>query len=181
MSTVTALVFVGNSHPNDGGIRPSLLIQLEEGDRPSFSFYSLKHPTKEPSGLPIGLNEFTVIPSLEYMLDDLILSIAYAYLEIPLIVKSLNEHKSIFTQMRYDAYELSEGQRLVLYEMLKHDESLPKISICLFKESELLKTVDHLQEYSMECEICISNFVRYYSSWANTPGWITEGAPKKLL
>lgn len=169
MSSVTALIFVGNSHPNDGGIRPSLMIQLEEGDRPSFKFYSLKNPTKENTVIPRGFDKFTVIPSLEYMLDDLILSIAYAYLEIPSIVHSFNEHESILSQNRFVAYELSEDHRLVLYETLKHDETLPKICICLFKESELLRTVDHLKEYSMECEVCLSAFTRHYSSWANPP------------
>lgn len=169
MSAVTALVFVGHSHPNDGGLRPSVLIQLEEGSRPCYSFMKLGR------GLPAPT--LTVIPTLESMLDDLILMIAYAVVKVPDVVAIVDQFvdPSALSRERIEMYtDLTEAQRNNLYNLLKTNQDLPKIGICLFKGSSLKHNIQHLNQYLMECEVSESTFVRSWSAWNGK--WSTSGS-----
>jgi hypothetical protein len=160
MAAVTALIFVGNSHPNDGGLRPSILIQLEEGDRPSFNFRKLG------AGSPVPA--FKMIPTVKYMLDDLILMIAYAWENVPAVVTMLDQFiektSSIGVKIEMTK-DLTEDQRKKLYDLLKPNQDLPKIGICLFEGSSLKHCIKNLNQYSMECEVSESIFVRSWSGW----------------
>ena len=47
MSTVTATILIGSSHPNDNGVNPHLLLKLWEGDRATWTAHALADPTFE--------------------------------------------------------------------------------------------------------------------------------------
>jgi len=173
MSAITALIFIGQSHPNDGGLRPSIFIQLDEGCRPCFIFSQLAGGQTAPA--------FKMIPTIEFMLDDLILMIAYALIKVPEIVAAVNlfTSENITARRHLEMYtDLTEQQRLDLYALLKSNKDLPKIGICLFKGSSLENCIDHLNNYSMECEVSQSVFVRSFSSWGKT--WETSGVLQSI-
>jgi hypothetical protein len=47
MSTVTATILIGSSHPNDNGVNPHLLLKLWGGDRATWTAHALADPTFE--------------------------------------------------------------------------------------------------------------------------------------
>lgn len=47
MSTVTATILIGSSHPNDKGVNPHLLLKLWEGDRATWTAHALADPVFE--------------------------------------------------------------------------------------------------------------------------------------
>lgn len=151
MAAITALVFVGNSHPNDGGLRPLVTIELSEVDRPTFTFPRHTGDRRDTS------SRFVLIPSLENMLDDLMMMIAYREIQDPTVVNCLNSfcNGNVEQIGRLEVYEnLTPDQRTQLYEHVKKITCFPKIGICLFNGSELLETVEHIKEYAMEYEVC---------------------------
>lgn len=169
MAAVTALIFVGHSHPNDGGLRPSILIQLEEGDRPCYSFRKLGSSSPAPT--------LKLVPTVECMLDDLILLIAYALVKVPTVVTMMNQlvESSVLSRDQIEMYtDLTNDQRSKLYEILKTNQDLPKIGICLFEGSSLKHCIKHLNQYAMECEVSQSIFVRSWSAWDR--GWSSSGS-----
>ena len=163
MSAVTSIIFVGSSHPNDGGIRPVLSIHLEEGSRPALVVQS-RVPVSGEGRMPRLL---TLIPTVDHMLDDSILLAAYACNYAP-IVEAINEitggaqRKSNFLSM-YD--DFTQEQRQSLYEILKSTTDLPKMTWCLFEGSGFKSSLFHLEDYSIECEVTRSVFIRKYSQW----------------
>jgi hypothetical protein len=151
MAAITALVFVGYPHPNDGGLRPLVTIQYREGSRPAFTFPRRTGDRRETP------SQFELIPSLENMLDDLLLIIAYREIQEPIIVKMIDSfcNQDIEATGLLEIYvDLTTDQRLELYNEVKRIECFPKVGICLFTGSELLNTVDHIKDYKMEYEVC---------------------------
>jgi len=162
MAAVTAITFVGNAQPNDGGIRPIDTIEFTEGSRPSFEFFEKKsRRTKD---------RLILIPTIENTLDDLLLLISYYLVEHPEIVSAVNKiHGKAITGGRVEMYsDFTEAQRNSLYEKVMSLQDLPKVAICLFESSHLIETIHHLRKYLLECEVCRSTFRRSYSSWNNT-------------
>ena len=151
MAAITALVFVGYSHPNDGGLRPVVTIEYSEGDRPAFTFPRHSGDKRDTS------SRFVLIPSLENMLDDLLMIIAYREIQDSTVVTYLDSfcNENVEQIGRLEVYKkLTPGQRTELYEHVKKINCFPKVGICLFNGSELLGTVEHIKEYTMEYEDC---------------------------
>jgi hypothetical protein len=162
MAAITALIFVGYPHPNDGGLRPLVTIQYSEGDRPAFTFPRHTGERRDTS------SRFVLIPSLENMLDDLLMIIAYREIQDPNVVKCLNCfcNENVEQIGRLKVYEeLTPDQRTEIYEHVKKITCFPKVGICLFKGSELLNTVDHIKEYKMEYEVCTPSLTSNTSSF----------------
>lgn len=151
MAAITALIFLGNPHPNNGGLRPLLNIQYSEGGRSAFIF-----PRRTGAGRDTP-SRFKLIPSLENMLDDLFLIVAYREIQDPTTIKLLNGFckNDIEEDGRIEIYEsLTPNQRLELYEHIKNITNFPKVGICLFTGSGLMKTVHYIKEYKMKYEVC---------------------------
>lgn len=162
MAAITALVFVGYPHPNKGGLRPLVTIQYSDGDGPAFTFPRHTGDRRNTS------SRFVLIPTLENMLDDLLLIIAYREIQDSTVVKCLNSfcNEKVEQIGRLEVYEkLTPVQRTELYERVKNITCFPKVGICLFKGSELSKTVDHIKEYKMEYEVCTPSLTSNTSSF----------------
>jgi len=176
MAAVTAIVLVGNPHTNDGGNRSFAMIELEEGSRAAFSIKanSFRGIAQDAE----YFRKFTVIPSVEFMVDDLILMIAYAICrnsEIFAQVNAFTENAAL-NGHRLNIYDdLSMEQRMGLYETLKLARYLPKLTFCLFEQTGLTSSISHLREYQMECEVTHTIFIREYSGWHPGSGWVTKG------
>jgi hypothetical protein len=167
MAALTSLIFVGHPHLNSGGIRPSTTIYLEEGSRAAFTFNDDSVTTKS--------ERLIVLPTVEHMLDDLLLMISYHIAKVPEIVDEVETYRDKFMNTRrVHMYEdLPETLRMSLYEKVKILNNLPKIAICIFAGSGLAQSISHLEEYALECEVCTSSFVRSFSSWSRK--WETQG------
>ena len=161
MAAITALVFVGYPHPNDGGLRPLVTIQYSEGDRPAFTFPRHTGDRRDTT------SRFVLIPTLENMLDDLLMIIAYREIQDPTVVKCLNSFCKVNVEQigRLEVYEkLTPDQRTELYEHVKKITCFPKVGICLFEGAELQNTVDHIKDYKMEYEVCTPSLTSTISS-----------------
>ncbi|CAE6723344.1 hypothetical protein [Candidatus Nitrotoga fabula] len=167
MAAVTAITFVGHAHPNDGGIRPIDTIEFGEGDRPYFEF-----PAKRGES---PRSRLVLIPTLENTVDDLLLLISYYLVEHPEIVSAVdNTYGEAIKGGYLEMYSnFTESQRYSLYEKVMPLQELPKVAICLFESSHLQRTVHHLENYSLTCEVCMSIFSRQYSRWTNR--WESRG------
>jgi hypothetical protein len=111
------------------------------------------------------------------MLDDLIFMIAYAWVKVPAVVTLMDQfiENSMSIRDRIDMTEdLTKERREKLYDLLKINQDLPKVGICLFKGSSLKHRVQHLNQYLMECEVSESIFIRSWSAWDGA--WSTSGS-----
>ena len=100
-----------------------------------------------------------MIPTLENMLDDAVLMIAYAVCKDPKIFSKVNEitKNASLKSHRLTMYsDFTTGQRTELYAEAKLIDNLPKVTWCLFKNSELKRTMSQLSEYSFETEVICS-------------------------
>ncbi len=162
MAAVTSLIFIGQSHPNQGGIRPTQIIRFEEGDRPAFIF--------EPHSVDKKLDRLVVIPTVENLLDDLLLLAAYR-LKLSAKLPGLMDEfiKPKISEGYIDiSSSLTRQQREHLYNFIKDIESFPKMAFCVFEGSGLIPSIAMLRNYPVECEVCLPAFSRRFSSWTNT-------------
>ena len=173
MGAITAVILIGQSHPNSGGNRSFAQITLEEGDRPALLLRWLCPPHDRGKE---SFRTFMTIPTLENTLDDSILMVAY----------SVSRHSAVFDKVnRLTKGAPVDSNRLTMYKDfkpaglksiyadLRQLDDLPKVTWCLFEGSLLNNSIDHLTKYKLECEVTRSVFTREYSAW--TPGWEVRG------
>lgn len=174
MSAVTALILIGSSHPNDGGNRDFAQVTLQEGDRPALVVrWTRKGVTRKEL-----FHTFTMIPTLENLLDDSVLLIAYAVCRAPTIFELVNEigNGKAMQSHRMHMYEdFSKEDRLALYDAARQLHELPKVTWCLFKGTSLEPTMVNLAHYRMECEVTRTVYRRGHSAF--TGETFEEGSP----
>lgn len=173
MPAVCSLILVGNPHPNDGGNRAFAEITQESGARP---LLQMKWKLPRKSTDTEFFRTFKMIPTIENMVDDSILLVAYAVCRHPKIFAKVNEmtHDKALNSKKLSMYEdFSIEQRLELYEELKKIGDLPKISWCLFRDSDFKESIIHLKEYLMECEVTQSIYTVEYCNY--TKKWDVYG------
>lgn len=177
MPAVCSLILVGNSHPNDGGNHAFAEITQESGARPLLQMkWMLPRRSKDTE----SFRAFKMIPTIENMLDDSILLIAYAICRHPKIFAKVNEmtHDKALNSKKLSMYEdFSKDQRLELYAALKAIDDLPKISWCLFRDSDFKESIIHIKDYLMECEVTQSIYTVEYSNYSKN-GMSTEALIK---
>jgi hypothetical protein len=140
MATVTASIFVGRGHPNDGGINPSHIILLSENSRPALRLIYLEDKQEE----------IFVIPTVDNMVEDIYLLIATE------VMKQLNPGKKLYTESRKSLYEIfSDDERKKLYEQTKAAIAGLRIKVVfnLLEGCHLLHQMDRIQEYPVEVEV----------------------------
>jgi hypothetical protein len=173
MSAVTAEILIGNPHPNDGGIRAFARIHLEEGDRPAFVLSWSRSPQNRDEDF---FRKFTMIPTLENMLDDSALMVAYAVCRHSAVFDKVNRLTQgvLLDSHRLSMYDdFTPEDREKLYNAVKKLKDLPKVTWCLFDGSHLKNSIAHLVEYKLPCEVTQSVFVHEYSNW--TDSWDVKG------
>jgi hypothetical protein len=173
MTAVNSLILVGNAHPNDGGNRAFAEISQECGDRPLLHLKWKKFFKNTETDV---FRDFKMIPTVENMLDDAILLVAYAICRHPKIfpiVNSMTQEKPLTTRLMTMYQDFTLEQRLDLYAVLKTMDDLPKISWCLFRNSDLNESLINLKEYSIECEVMQSIYSVEYSGFGSN--WSVYG------
>lgn len=147
MGTITSFIFVGNAHPNDNGLLSSnYCILLREGDKPVFEFQ--KQDTSKKS--------FFLIPTLENMLDDLILGVLFYYFNGE---KEINEKlgQAFLGNIEINSlemYDIPISKRKNLYDSLKSmNLSFFKIVINNLEDSHLNYFIQNIYSYSFDYEV----------------------------
>jgi hypothetical protein len=167
MSSVTTLILIGHAHPNMGGIRSFAEITLEEGDRPGLL---LRWNAPRGKTDPESFRKFTMIPTIENMLDDAVLMIAYAVCRHPKIFEKVNRITkgvpldSNYLTM-YDDFTLE--QRAELYADVKAIDDLPMVTWCLFEGSAINDSMPNLKNYLFESEVTRSVYKREYNHFTS--------------
>jgi len=173
MSVVTAQILVGGTHPNHSGIIPTQVIYLSENSRPSLIMLEedLSLSTKKR-------DSFVWIPTVEFMIDDIMLMIGILVLKdekLKIISKNYLSERNL---NRIELYEDIGAKNLkelytVNKEIIQNFKNL-KVVFSIFKESTLNNKLPDLKDYNINIEVCTSKFLRFYSDWSKKI--VTEGS-----
>lgn len=168
MAAISSLILVGSAHPNNGGIRSFAQISLEEGGRAALSLRWI-NPMRTDDG--DFFRKFTMIPTIENMVDDSILMVAYAICRSLPIFTEVNRMTSdlALSSGRLNMNEdFTLEQREDLYSQIKKLNNLPKIVWCVFDGSSIKSSMIHLLDYQLECEVNQSIYSNTYSRWTDS-------------
>ena len=156
MATMTAQILIGSPHPYNGGINPTHKIYLSENSRPALILTRediYEQDTKDT------FEKVTWIPTLENMLDDILLMVSFFILKDEYILQELSKidvKKLNFLEM-YE--EIDEETRLKLYksnkEIIGGYKDL-KFIFSIFKGSSLISAINEIKIFKIEHELCVS-------------------------
>ena len=150
MSTTTAIILVGTSHPYHGGINPIHLIQLTENSRPALILKEFEIESK-----PV-----VIIPTIQNMADDVFLLISqYIFNEITPPVKLFKKGQSL-----YDLFSVEERLNLYAKSFAVFKKMNVKVVFNLLEGSTLLGHLNRIKEYPADIEITIPYFNTNHSS-----------------
>jgi hypothetical protein len=152
MATITATIFVGSVHPNDGGIIPTHYIFLSEGSKPVLSFRSIKDAETTQ----------VILPTIENTIEDIYLLISFFFL------KKINFSANLIGSEELSMYDLfSKQERFSLYaqnkEFLQSQEL--KIVFNLLDGCHLLSQLETIQAYPSDYEITTTIQKREHTNW----------------
>lgn len=191
MGSYTAQILIGSPHPNMGGITPTHVLYLAENGRPSWSVMpagpayiygnapggseaaSADGDNGDKTGPPVW------IPSLDHMLEDALLMVGVYILKDKQLTELIYEARGKIAEQtaleygkpspqRDDFLELgylSPADRAPLYERCRAMNHRYKAVVTVFEGSSLRGHVGALMNYSMDVEVCLPGFSRWYSAW----------------
>jgi hypothetical protein len=157
MSSNSAQIFVGMTHPNSGGIILDKTIWLSENGRPALIL-------KEGEG-----EERVWIPTLENTIEDALLMISNCIVKAEEALRALKEINDITSEKHVEIYEaFTEEQREKLY--LANRKALGKyndlkIVVTVLEGSLFRSQLPILEQYDIDMEVCLSIYSRTYSEW----------------
>jgi hypothetical protein len=160
MATMTAQILIGSPHPYHGGIIPSHKIYLSENSRPALIM--AKENIGEDSYEQNTKNAFdkvTWIPTLENMLDDILLMVSFFILKDKYISEELlkiDNKKLSFLELYED---IDEKTRFDLYQSNKKvigGYKDLKFIFSIFKGSALIAETNKIKDYKIDYELCVS-------------------------
>lgn len=181
MSAVTAMLFAGSSHVNDGGLRPTgSPILLNEGSRAAWAAPHeiarvRDRSVSTPQSINIAMSRFTLVPaSPETILDSGLLLLAARRL-------GLNHNNPFFDIMinkegfdlESDLNEFPGGKKGYLDILKTAQEFCPKegkkVLLSVMHGSSLQGNISTLQNWpNLEVEVLETKYLRSYSSWSNS-------------
>lgn len=155
MATTTAIILIGKTHPNSGGINPTHMIQYTENDRPALIL-------QEIGG---SLETKVVIPTVEDTVHDIYLMIA------ALVLKAINPLKAVSNENRdslYDILEIHERQTLYCDARKAIEENNVKVVFNILHGSHLLSQTDVIKTYPNDFEVTLPTLLKEYNNWGNS-------------
>lgn len=166
MGSANAFIMVGEPDPVHNGIYPTHCLILHENDKP---WWVLTPIFRFPDECKPENCEIVVwIPTVEHMLEDALLMIG---------IYVLKDDKLVSLAKKF--FRNKEENRIWLYEDIDKDdleklrkvckEVLPKymfkILIAITLDSTILRQIEVLKEYKIECEVCTARFRRNRDYW----------------
>ena len=163
MPSTNAIVLIGYSRSGEGN-SPYAGIAVRESGRFFGELYWVGKPNTKR-------NSFLMLLDPYYALDDLIVMSAYTVSKTKSIVSRMNEmtgysaEKKRWVGFSDNPGDLNKIQRQELYEIVKGEKDLPKLTFSIFAESALPQSIKNLEKYSnLECEVT-------RSVYRNSRGW----------
>ena len=152
MSTVTAHVLVGQEHLYHGGINPTNHIALMENSRPVLLLDTFMADDPDRKTLPRW------IPTLEHMMDDIMLMVAVFILDDKDTINLLKEAvpKDADWRKWLELYDIEEAERLNLYHHVKSLSVGCAMIFTVLEGSHLIQLKDMVKEYPFSIEILIA-------------------------
>lgn len=164
MSTITATIFVGTAHVNDGGIQPTHMIQLSENSRFSLHLHSFaSDPHARSFTEPNPGKGMVFIPTPDQTIDDIFLIIStYILRAVNPPVQLHGPEKTSFSSL------LDKDQRAQLYRQSKSAvQGLNmKVVFHLLDDSHLLRSMDQIEAYPCDFEITKTFKKRVRDGWS---------------
>ncbi|MEW6260776.1 MAG: hypothetical protein AB1547_12850 [Thermodesulfobacteriota bacterium] len=176
MGTLTAQILVGSTHPYHEGIDPTHYLFLSENSRPAWLLTSQNIFSRDFDRHPPIPSSIVWIPTVENMLEDALLMIAYFIARNPEIRSLLRSFTDMPQVRRCELYDLLTGeQRHQLYQQCRRIENFPKLIVSVFRHSTIQKQIAVLEQYRMDFEVCMVCYSRLHSGMkGETEIW---GAP----
>lgn len=170
MGTLTAQILVGSAHPNHDGIEPTHYLFLSENSRPAWILTSQNISSLNFDRHPPIRSSIVWIPTVENMLEDALLMIAYYIVRDPDIREMANSFTEMKRAQRQELYGLfTAEQRQELYRKCRQIERFPKVIVSIFHDSSIRSKVAVLEHYQMDFEVCMVCYSRSSTGWRNKP------------
>jgi hypothetical protein len=156
MATFTAQMLIGQKHSYDSGIiNISHSLYLSENSRPAWILTPTDIFNEHKQAQP----RITWIPTLENMLDDILLMVSYFILKDENISQELSKidsKKLSFLEMYED---IDKETRLKLYKSNKDiigGYKDLKLVFSIFKGSSLISAIEEIKNYGLDYELCVA-------------------------
>ncbi len=165
MSVITAQILIGKTHPNHNGIDPTHVIYLSENSRPTLILL------KEDLFVPTAKKgKYIWIPSIENIVDDIMLMIGLLVLEDKKLKQNIND---AITEKNFNQIELlkdigSDALKKIYVinkEVINNYKDI-RVAFSVFKESTLEHKLSDLTDYNIDIEVCTTKFLKFYSNWS---------------
>lgn len=158
MGTVTAILHVGASHPNHGGISPSHQLLLSENSRPAWTLVDLDR--QDP---PV-----VWIPTVENMLEDGLLMAGLLALEDPGLAAAATTCFRHGYGERVELHsDIPDADRKRLHQLCRGIGPVAKVVVTVLEGSTVAGQVGVLANYGLEVEVCPSVYQRTQAGGAN--------------
>ncbi|RLI75424.1 hypothetical protein DRP04_13490 [Archaeoglobales archaeon] len=168
MGSANAFIMVGRPDPLHNGIYPTHCLILHENDKPWWVLTPIFRFPDECK--PENCKIIVWIPTVEHMLEDALLMIG---------IYVLKDKELVSLAMRF--FKNKEENRIWLYNDIDRKNLkklrevckriLPrynvKIVVAITLDSTILRQVEVLKEYEVECEVCIARFRRDRDYWGD--------------
>jgi len=157
MSTITAFITIGNSHPNDGGLWGNTNTRLEVTEN-SIMCLHLHSLTKD--GKPVV---HRMIPSIERTIYDAYVLMAYVlfdWRDFPEGAVSANEHDQYI-----DIHVKDPKQMDLIYESALATMENTKLVISILNGSTLLGQLPLMKTLPFSVEVLVPVIVRERNQW----------------
>lgn len=151
MATTTAIILIGTSHPNHGGISPTHMIRLTENDRPALILTGVDRNTVPK----------VIIPTVENMVDDIFLMIS-GFIQNRVI--DLAKNPLLHGSCLYEI--LTDEERMTMYHQCREGlrGSGLKVIFSMFTGCHLLTLRDQINKYPVDFEVTIPQQFHFFSS-----------------
>jgi hypothetical protein len=153
MSSISAQVLVGHTHPYHGGIIPDQRIYLSENSRPALILED-ERPLKAVK----DSQKVIWVPTVENMLEDILLMVTVFVLKNEKVISLMKKNKKELKSIEMDQ-DIDKGQRAGIYrinrQILEDREDL-KIIFSIFQGSTLYAQIKRIKDYKIDYELCVS-------------------------
>ncbi|ABP65727.1 hypothetical protein Csac_0073 [Caldicellulosiruptor saccharolyticus DSM 8903] len=168
MGTVTCSVLVGTSHQNHGGIIPEYILNLWENDKPAWVLRKISQENRFEDDKKNSTDSTIVwIPTVENMFEDALLMIGIYILRDKNLVELAKKYFKKDLSERLMLYQDIDQQNLEkLYETCRKITANYKIVVSVLDDSSINKErLKCLYDYSMDCEVLKTIYIREFSAW----------------
>lgn len=161
MATFTAQILVGHDHIYHGGIVPTHYLLLSENSRPAWILQPFTEYTRG-----VKVQRITWIPTVKNMLEDAMLMIVLNVFKVKEIVEVAQKYFAKEITGRLELYEDIEPNNLKdLYNRCRSVHTDAKVVVTALQGSTILRQLDVLKEYNIDCEVCTTSFSKSSGVW----------------